>query len=421
MMRRPAIQLLLLILVLMLSTAACRRGERAREDRPGLRPQPTAEAMQPVPPADERSPEGEAEEEAPTAEQPAPGLEPDTAVVQVEMLQEQGGRVSWSSVHDLIALDMESPSGFFDVYTMRPDGSELACLTCERQAGLPAEGQIGQPGWHPSGEFLVIQAQNPELEGIRRLPFGLDRTILGPGAGINNNLWILTADGSQAWQLTDVESLKGVLHPHFSPDGNRLLWGQVIGEQLDRIGHWAIMLADFSFEGGTPSLSNIQQMQPGGLQLYEVHGFSPDGRLILYSGIPQGGYYYDMEVYLMELESQQVTRLTDNDEWDEHAHFTPDGSRIVWTSSAGIPQRKGRTRPFLDYWIMNLDGSGKQRLTYFNDPESPEYIPGGVGPADFDWGPDGQTIAAYIVRGRGAQEASNHTLLIQLDLPSSTP
>jgi hypothetical protein len=420
-MRLPLVRLLLMLVLISVVTASCRRDGRGREDGPGLRPQPTAETTQPAPPVDEPAPEGEVEEESPTVEQPTPGLEPDTAVVQVEMLQEQGGRVSWSPVHDLIALDMESPSGFFDVYTMRPDGSELTCLTCERQAGLPAEGQIGQPGWHPSGEFLVIQAQNPALEGIRRLPFGLDRTILGPGAGINNNLWIITADGSQAWQLTDVESLKGVLHPHFSPDGNRLLWGQVIGDQLDGMGHWAITLADFSVEGGMPRLSNIQQMQPGELQLYETHGFSPDGRLILYSGAPPGGNYYDLEIYLMDLESQQVTQLTDNDEWDEHAHFTPDGSRIVWTSSADIPQRKGRTRPFLDYWIMNLDGSGKQRLTYFNDPGSPEHIPGGVAPADFDWAPDGRTIAAYIVRGRGAQEANNPTVLIELEVPSSTP
>jgi hypothetical protein len=44
-------------------------------------------------------------------------------------------------------------------------------------------------------------------------------------------------------------------------------------------------------------------------------------------------------------------------------------------------------------------------LSGFNHPTAPEYWPvtGGVGLGDFDFGPDGETIAAKMRRGRGQE------------------
>lgn len=202
-----------------------------------------------------------------------------------------------------------------------------------------------------------------------------------------------------------------MLHPHFSPDGKKLLWSEIISGRMVRVGHWAIKLADFSIENGQPRLSNIQTLRPGGLQLYETHGFSPDGRRILFSGIPEGQYYYDMEIYVLDVSSARLSRLTSNDEWDEHAHFTLDGRRVIWASSAGIPQRKTPGALRLDYWIMNDDGSAQRRLTRFNDPAAPECRPGGTVAADFDWGPDGRTAVAKL----GAAGRGETTVLIRFE------
>jgi Tol biopolymer transport system component len=257
-----------------------------------------------------------------------------------------------------------------------------------------------------------------EAEARRRK---LQKYIGSPGVGISNNLWLMTADGSRFWQLTHVQPRHGALHPHFSHDGKKVVWSEIISPKLGQIGQWAIKLADFSIRDGQPHLENIQTLRPNDLQLYEMHGFSPDGRKILFSGVPQGGHYYDMEIYLMELGFRDAVRLTDNNEWDEHAHFTPDGNRIVWSSSRYIPQAKGNTLqhtlqspPRLDLWIMNTDGSDKQRLTGFNNPRASEYISvsGGVGVADLDWSPDGKRIIAKIRRGRGPAES---IVLIDLD------
>jgi len=346
---------------------------------------------------------------------PERSTEIDSAVVSVTVLQEKGGRVSWLHDQGLIAFDKMGDDGYTDVYVMRLDGSGVECLTC----GKPVpQLHNGNPSWHPSGEYIVFQAQDPDLKGLP--PGAVGTYVASPGVGINNNLWVMTADGSKFWQLTDVKDRHGVLHPHFSPDGTRLLWSEIISPHMDRIGHWVIKLADFTVENGEARITNVQTLQPMALQLYEMHGFSPDGTKILFSGIEQGGYYYDLEIYLMDLTTGLMVQLTDNDEWDEHAHFTLDGQFIIWVSSEGIPQVKGSSLedtvgnpPRLEYWIMNVDGSNKRRLSGFNDPDAPECVDvdGGIGLGDFDIGPDGKTIVAKMRRGRG-QEL---TVLLEFD------
>ena len=321
----------------------------------------------------------------------------DSAVINVTVLQAEGGRVSWLHHEGLIAFDKKGDDQYGDVYIMSLDGSGGECLTCNNSV---PQLHNGNPQWHPSGEYIVFQSQDPDLKGLPPGPMG--DYVASPGVGINNNVWVMRADGLKFWQLTHVTDRQGVLHPHFSPDGTKLLWSELIGP------HMVIKLADFILENGEVRLTNIQILQPEGLQMFETHGFSPDGTKILFSGAEQEGHYYDMDIYVMDLATEVTVQLTDNNEWDEHAHFTPDGQFIIWVSSEGIPQKRGDSLedamdnpPKLEYWIMNADGSGKRRFSRFNDPEAPEYIDidGGIGLGDFDMGPDGKTMVAKMRRG----------------------
>lgn len=327
---------------------------------------------------------------------PERSTETDSAVVNVTILQENGGRVSWLHHQGLIAFDKMGDDGYGDVYVMELDSSGVECLTCSTHV---PQLHNGNPEWHPSGEYIVFQAQDPNSKGLPPGPLG--SYAASPGVGINNNIWVMTADGLEFWQLTHVKDRQGVLHPHFSPDGTKLLWSELIGP------HMVIKLADFTVENEEVRITNVQTLQPKHLQMYETHGFSPDGTQILFSGAEQEGHYYDMEIYVMDLTTGEILQLTDNDEWDEHAHFTPDGS-IIWVSSEGIPQVRGVSLedaldnpPKLEYWIMNRDGSGKRRLSGFNNADAPEYIEvdGGIGLGDFAVGPDGKTIVAKMRRG----------------------
>jgi len=314
--------------------------------------------------------------------------------VRITTIAEDGGRLDWSERRNLIAFDKLERDGYLDVHTMTPDGANETCLTCNKP-DLPNK-MIGNPAWHPSGDYIVFQAQN-RYRGFGRLT----DYFANPGAGINNDVWVMDAAGRRFWQLTKVEPRKGgVLHPHFSRDGRKLLWSERLSANGGKWGTWALKVADFAIVDGTPHLRNERTLQPGEQhKMYESHDFSPDGRQVLFSGnLQRGQEEIHADIYLYDLETGALKNLTNsNDEWDEHAHFSPDGKTIVWMSSKDQPYTLQAAHLKTDYWLMNADASNKRRLTYFNAPGHPEYIKDGAAAADNSWSADGTRIAAYLI------------------------
>lgn len=308
-----------------------------------------------------------------------------------------GGRVSWSTALGLVAFDRVVGRGASDIYVMAPDGSGERCLTCGR-TGAPARHK-GNPSWHPSGQIIVFQAEKGEHRGTS--------LFAAPGRGLHNDVWAMTSDGAQYFQLTDVPPGMGVLHPHFSPDGTRLLWAERVNQGRrwgDTTGEWAIKLADFVVRNGVPHLENVKSYQPGGPVFYETHGFSPDGNVLLYSATQEPAQpLHGLDIYAMDLRSLDVQRLTTTPgEWDEHAHFSPDGKHIVWMSSMGCNCDPSRPRDLkTDFWMMQADGTNKVRITYFNEPNHPhaQLTQGKKVAADTSWSPAGTALVAYVITG----------------------
>ena len=79
------------------------------------------------------------------------------------------------------------------------------------------------------------------------------------------------------------------------------------------------------------------------------------------------------EIYAIDIDTRQLTRLTDNKTDDYAAVWSPDDSRVVFTS-----ERDGDP----EIYVMNADGSGQDRLTV-----SP------YGDTEATWSPDGTQIA----------------------------
>ena len=208
----------------------------------------------------------------------------------------------------------------------------------------------------------------------------------------------MSSDGQQFAKLTDTPNTgdSGVLHPHLSHDGKRLSWSEMsekpaLNDRGKEFGYWKLKVADFSIGADGPVLSNVREYEPGGPAFYENHGFSPDGSKLIFSSNfgKEASVLQSNDIYLMDLTTLSVTPLT-HDNYNEHAHYSPDGSEIVWMSNA---ENAGRGT---DYWLMNADGSEKERLTYFNQAGCPEYLGESVTTADNSWSPDGRRIAAYI-------------------------
>lgn len=339
-------------------------------------------------------------------------------ITAMRQIAAQTKSVDWSEKLNLISFERGGPRRFFEVYTMRPDGSGERCLTC---GGNAPSKHNGSPSWHPSGEYILFGGEKPET------PTRFDRWA-EPGMGLNCDLWVMTADGKKFWRLTNLplgtgRDIPGLIHPQFSRDGRKVFWAERVGGG-GSWGRWVLRVADF-IAAPEPHLGSMKTFDPGSRseaagggrsgrggapRFYESHDFSRDSSKVLFSGNllpaqPQHG----LDIYELTLANGALKRLTETfEDWDEHAHYSPDGRKIIWMSSTGIDIKWGDTRGGVwkqyvktDLWMMNADGTGKVRLTYFNEPGSPEYFGKRCIVSDNAWSPDGRQIVVNVAYEAG--------------------
>ena len=319
-------------------------------------------------------------------------------VKSIKTLDPQGGRVAVSPNGLTIAYDKRGSDGYFDIWTMNIDGSNKNCLSCD-YPDLPTR-NVGQPAWHPSGNYLIVQVEKQEHpEGIASV------LSANPGAGIFNDLWIMHFGGAKrAYVVNEVPNGRafGVLHPHFSKDGKKVSWSQMyktpnVFKESQLAGIWKLKVADVDIAAdGVMSLKKIQSFQPGEEVIYENHGFSPDGEKVIFtSNITEDRSIHTCDIYTLDLETQQLNRLTDTG-YNEHAQYSPDGKKIIWMSTNGNKKpEEVKQVSYTDWWIMNADGSDKKRLTYFNKKGHPHFVLWGTCAADYAWLPDGSGFIGY--------------------------
>jgi hypothetical protein len=327
----------------------------------------------------------------------------------LEIMLRGGGRVDWSPSEDLIAIDILEADGYYDVYTVRPDGTGLTCRTCGHP-DLPNR-HIGNPAWHPSGRYLVFQAEKLIHPG----PSGAAQ----PGLGVYSDLYVLDLTMDQGTRIHTIPATGdyGTLHPHFSHDGTRLSWSEMYaradgGTPGKEFGYWTLKVADFL--QSPPRLANVTTLEPAGSPaFYENHGFSPDDSQLYFSKGPAVGAGVSavlrMDIVTVELATSTTTALTDEG-YNEHGAISPDGSRIAWMSSVGVSSNgvSGGT----DFWVMAADGSAKRRLTCMNAPGHPHYSGPTAVAADVSWNPAGDAFVAKVSAGWTIEE---WTVLVRVD------
>jgi Tol biopolymer transport system component len=277
---------------------------------------------------------------------------------------------------------------------MSRDGSVDYCLTCsDAVRALPGlKKNKGQPAWHPSGNYIVFQAEFDDST--------VSPKASNPGRGVNNVLWLTDRNGTEFHQLT-LPSVgtpaTGVLHPHFSEDGGMLSWTEMyepsaIGQTGKAAGYWRLKTAQFVTGDGPPRLENVQTYLPMAEGLYENHGFSPDGsRLIFSSNAARSGYLdrLNNDIFTLDRPAGAVTRLTDT-RYNEHASFFPGGRKILWMTNRDNASRG------TDLWIMDPDGNNKERLTFFNRRGCPEETPKRAVAADSSINATGDAFVVYV-------------------------
>ena len=319
-----------------------------------------------------------------------------------------GGRIDWSDTNNKIAIDRKGIDGFYEIYTMNPDTSNLQCLTC---VGLPANNRhAGNPSWHPSGEYILFQMEDVNTT------MQWQHNIATPGRGRYNNVWVMDSAGTTFIKLTNIpyqfSPNYGVLHPHFSKDGTKIVWAEMIADNGPD-GEWRIKVADFNENSGNPFINNIQTYHPlAGINFYETHGFSQSGDEILFSATLSNSTYHTLEIYTYNMTTTVLTNLTNlPDVWDEHAQYNKTEDKIVWMSSFGFMlDSTNWASARTEWWIMDIDGANKQQLSHFNTQGYPEYMPDTVAAADIAFSPDGSKFFGYVITDVGAITTGKNVL-----------
>jgi Tol biopolymer transport system component len=214
-----------------------------------------------------------------------------------------------------------------DIYLLT--GAGLRRLTDD-----PASDEF--PKWSPDG---------------RRVAFSSNRTG-------RYQIHVMASDGSDVRQVTHSEA--DAIEEGWFPDGRRLAFTEERKRALGR----SYVLKEIGLDGGE-AVALLPDFD-GSSALPE---FSPSAPLLAFTGKRLRGW----DVYVADLTTKAARPLTEGGKACR-PHFSPDGSKIAFTSSEA--DGKG------DIWIMNPDGSGRERLT--DRPDTYDYFA--------SWSPDGRSI-----------------------------
>jgi regulation of enolase protein 1 (concanavalin A-like superfamily) len=184
--------------------------------------------------------------------------------------------------------------------------------TGRRTTVFRSDRPIQAPNWTADGRFLLynVDGRIDRLE----LDTGKVSTLDTGFATDNNNDHVLSFDGKRL----------GISH-HSAEDG---------GESV---------VYTLPAKGGRPERATAAAPS-------YLHGWSPDGRFLVYTGGRDGNY----DIYRVPVEGGDEVRLTDAPGLDDGPEYSPDG-RFIYFNSA----RTGDMR----IWRMAPDGSAQEPVT----------------------------------------------------------
>ena len=210
-------------------------------------------------------------------------------------------------------------TGDSEIFIMDSDGSNVVNLTAN-----PSSSE-SYCSWSPDGsQVAFVSDQDGDVEIYR-----------------------VDADGSNETRLTD--SPGNDLSPAWSPDGTLIAFSSW------RDGNMEIYVMNAS-DGSNPTRLTFNDSPPYASIDYGP-SWSPDGTQIAFqsyrnsSCCPPNG---NIEIYKMDADGMNQTRLTNNNSSDTVPSWSPDGSLIAYTSNITGDN---------EIWVMDTDGLNQTNLT----------------------------------------------------------
>ena len=181
-----------------------------------------------------------------------------------------GKRIVFTSLKD----------GDLDIYTMNVDGSDVKRLTT-------TPGYDGGPWWSPDGRKIVYRAWHPVDSALASYRELLAQRLVRPN---RMELWVMNADGGEQRQLTRLGGAN--FGPSWTPDGTRIIFS-----------------------------SNYRQPRSG-----------------------------NFDLFLVNLDGGGLEQVTSDESFDGFPMFSPDGRSLVWASNR-LGARPGETNLFMADWV----------------------------------------------------------------------
>ena len=265
-----------------------------------------------------------------------------------------------------VAYNRPDENGQYKIYISGFDGTNETQLTW---AAWSPDRQQWAEEWDPTGQYLFCYIEKTDYvveDNHTRVP---EDAI--PGYGAYTDLWIIRRDGSEAWQLTNLNNDydKGIIHGAISEDGTIFAWTERIDAPvlLDvnlAAGAYVFNVADVTYSP-TPALGNIRTFMPGGvLAGGEVESISPDKSTILFYSTYECKNLVTTPIYRMDINTGLTQQMT-TESFSQAPTYAPGGEKIVYMTGASCDIFPGQLQG-ADWWLMNADGSGKRRLTNMN-------------------------------------------------------
>jgi Tol biopolymer transport system component len=177
-------------------------------------------------------------------------------------------------------------------------------------------------------------------------------------------------------------------------------------------------LGNLELYTANPDGSATRQVTDNGAYNAEATA-SPDGSRVIFTSTMDG----DIELYTMQVDGTDIRRITNRVGYDGGAFFSPDGSKIVWR--AQYPETAADTADYLalleqrvvrpshlEIWVADADGGNARQLTDVGGANfAPIFHPDGerIIWSSNTGSPDGRTFELYMMRldGTGMQQVTH--------------
>ena len=217
------------------------------------------------------------------------------------------------------------PLGHLEIYTARPDGSDLRQLT--RNGAYNAEATVS----HDGRRIIFTSTRDGDID-----------------------IYTMNTDGSDVRRITDRIGYDG--GAWFSPDGKQIVWRAAYpgtdadtAEYLDLLGRRLVRPARVEVWVADADGGNARQVTSlGGANFAPV--FTPDGRRIIFSSNFENPRSGEFDLYLINADGSGLEQVTTFEDFDSFPMFSYDGRRLVWASNRN-QKEPGETNLFIADWV----------------------------------------------------------------------